>query len=92
MGIVKKKNVILTPDQRIDKAKGEADSALIMFHQANDSLKAANREIDEALSEMSTQEAEIEKQLRDLRTRKKLALNDKAKNEAVAAKLADFIN
>jgi septal ring factor EnvC (AmiA/AmiB activator) len=92
MGIRKKKDVILTPEQKLDKAKGEADSALIMFHQANDSLKAANREIDEALSEMSTQEAELERQIRDLRTRKKLAMNDKTKNEAVAAKLADFIN
>jgi hypothetical protein len=92
MGIIKKKEVALTPEQKIDKARVEANSALIMFQQARDSLQTANKAIDEAVVEIDNEEAALENQLLKLRERKASALKDKAKNAEVDAKLADFIN
>jgi hypothetical protein len=92
MGIIKKKEVALTPEQKIDKARGEANSALIMFQQARDSLQTANKAIDEAVAEIDNEEAALENKLLKLRERRESALKDKAKNAEVDAKLADFIN
>ncbi|QIW88736.1 hypothetical protein P59_139 [Bacillus phage P59] len=92
MGIIKKKEAVLTTEEKLNKAKGEATSALIMFQQARDSLQTANQAIDEAVAEMDNDEAALENQLLKLRERRAGALKDKAKNAEVDAKLADFIN
>lgn len=87
----RKRKPNLSPEARFEVAKGKVNEAFIMFHQANDAVVEANKELNEAISETNKKIASLSNSLNTEEQRKQSMLSEIEANNKLALQLEPFI-
>lgn len=87
----RKREPILTPEQKIEAAQSKVNSAFIMFQQASDALTEANEELHGAVVESDNTIQSLKAKLDKEEYTKQAAQDEITANNKLAEKLSDFI-